>query len=341
MQVVEKVHVVRRREDPNQLCSSAGSWLIARTPFTSRMVSKAGSLGRIQDAAGHMFPAGVLLPRLPRKGRSLPYRLSSAGISQAAGWCILSPPPLLLGHSASCKPGLRSAVPQGSRYKGTFPCHLLTVPLGPAGIWNGNVPPLLCPSPEPQTEAMLSPESPAAGKGHGCPTPTSKLLPRVLCSWRGWATHPQAAIAGLARGKRSAFCPPRLMLCSLSACSAVLRAGCHAQGRLRCLHEYPDGSGRTQVWMGPMVAVAVRVVWGGGHWQRLADAPGISFCRVTIAPGPRLGCALHCVPRECSGPGRVRPWEQGVRRAHPSPPRCAHTPTHTHSPSAEAHFCCF
>lgn len=73
----------------------------------------------------------------------------------------------LRGHSASGKPGLLSAGAQGSRYKGTLPCCLLIIPMGPAGIWNGNVPPLLCPSPEPQMEVMLSPESTAVGCIHG------------------------------------------------------------------------------------------------------------------------------------------------------------------------------
>lgn len=136
--------------------SSAGSWLITRSPFTSQVVSKAGSPGRIQDAAGHRLPAGFLLPRLPRKSPSLPYALSSVGISQAVGWRILSPCPLQ-GHSASCKPGRHAAGAQGSRHKDTLLCHLLTVLLGLAGIWNGNVSPLLCPVPEPQMEVMLLP----------------------------------------------------------------------------------------------------------------------------------------------------------------------------------------
>lgn len=136
--------------------SSAGSWLITRSPFTSQVVSKAGSPGRIQDAAGHTLPTGFLLPCLPRKGPSLPYGLSRAGISQAAGWRILSPCPLQ-GHSTSCKPGLHAAGARVSRHKDTLPCHLLTFLLGLAGTWNGNVSPLLCPGPEPQMEVMLLP----------------------------------------------------------------------------------------------------------------------------------------------------------------------------------------
>lgn len=83
------------------------------------------------------------------------------------------PQPPLRGHSASCQPGLCSAWAQGSRYKDTFLCHLLTDPLDP-GIWNGEVPPLLCPGAEQQS-----------GRCSLC----RRALPR-LCLWgRGTAVR--------------------------------------------------------------------------------------------------------------------------------------------------------
>lgn len=76
-------------------------------------------------------------------------------------------------------------------------------PLGPTGIWDRNVPPLLHPGPEPPMEAMLSPVrvlpwAVSTGKKRGCSSPACNALPRVLCSQWGWVTLWQAETAGLA-----------------------------------------------------------------------------------------------------------------------------------------------
>lgn len=287
----------------------------------SQVVSKAGSRGRIQDAAWHTLPAGSLLSCLPGKGWSLPYGLSSAGISQAAGWRILSPwPPISAGTAQAVSQGFAQ---QGLKAAGT---KALSRVVSSPSLWalqgSGMETCLLCCAP------VLShrwrrcslpralPWAVSMGKGHRCPIPTSKPLPRVPCCRQG-------GTAGLTEGKQlghcGCHCPPRLMLCSLSVCLAVPQAGCHAQGRVPWLHEYPAGSGSAQVWMGPTAHGAVRAAWGGGHWQRWADAPGLSLCR---APGPSPGCTPQCVPRECPGPSGVRPWGQGVQGAPPLPARC-------------------
>jgi len=157
----------------------------------------------------------------------------------------------------------------------------------------------------------------SVGKGHECPTcGSSELLPRVLWGWWGWATHPQAATAGLAGGKRLSSAPSR------SAWP------CRRLGAVWCLHEHPDGAGSARVRMGPTVTGAGRAAWGGGCWQRRVAAPGLSRCR---DPWPRAGCSPHCVPSEHPGPGGVRPWGQGGARGTPT--------TSTPHPPLQRHAC--
>lgn len=255
----------------------------------------------------------MLLPHLPRKGPSLPYGLSSTGISQAAGWRIPSPQLPSEGTAQAVSQGFAQQELKGAGTK-TLSHVMSSLSLGPAGIWNRNVPSLLCPGPEPQMEATLSlaralPQALSVRKGHGCPTHASAPLLRVPCSQRSWATHTQAVTAGLAGrkqlGHRSRHCLPRLMLCSLSACSAVPWAGYHAQGRVQCLHNYPDGAGTAPVLMGFMVTGAVRAAWGGGCCQRWTDAPG-----------PSPSCALHCVPGSLQDLVDGDPGGRGSKR-HP------------------------
>lgn len=132
------------------------------------MGSKVGFSGRDSGCCRAHTPAGFLLPCSPRKCLSLPEQCRDF---PGARMVHPVPQPPLRGHSASCQLGLCSAWAQGSRYKDTFLCHLLTDPLD---IWNGEVPPLLCPGAEQQS-----------GRCSLC----RRALPR-LCLWgRGTAVR--------------------------------------------------------------------------------------------------------------------------------------------------------